>query len=90
MKHPLGRRTLPALALTATASLALAAVFGARFVVNRWLYDADRIGWLVVAKITLGYPLTALGLVAVVWSIRRADRRLAHPPVTRQDWRSGP
>lgn len=58
------------------ATLALAAVFGARFVVQRWLYDSDHTGWLAFAKIAMGYPLYALALLVVVWAVRRSDKRL--------------
>lgn len=58
------------------ATLALAAVFAARFVVQRWLYDEDYTGWLAFAKIAMGYPLYALALLVVVWAVRRSDRRL--------------
>lgn len=59
------------------ATLALAAVFAARFVVQRWLYDEDLTGWLAFAKIAMGYPLYGLALLVVVWAVRRSDRRLA-------------
>ncbi|MGV9796958.1 DUF3159 domain-containing protein [Mycobacterium sp. NPDC003449] len=64
------------------ATLALAAVFAARFVVQNWLYDADSTGWLAFARIAMGYPLTALALVVVVWAIRRSGRSL--PQATSQ------
>lgn len=57
------------------ATAALAAVFAARFVVQRWLYEEDHTGWLAFAKITMGYPLTASALVVVVWAVRRSDER---------------
>ncbi|GHF64924.1 hypothetical protein FHX82_006185 [Amycolatopsis bartoniae] len=58
------------------ATLALAVVFGARFVVQRWLYDSDHTGWLAFAKIAMGYPLYALALLVVVWAVRRSDKRV--------------
>lgn len=58
------------------ATLALVAVFTARFVVQNWLYDADSTGWLAFARIAMGYPLTALALVVVVWAIRRSGHHL--------------
>ncbi|GAA1225248.1 hypothetical protein GCM10009676_03820 [Prauserella halophila] len=60
------------------ATLALAAVFAARFIVQRWLYDEDHTGWLAFAKIAMGYPLYGLALLVVVWAVRRSDRRLKH------------
>lgn len=59
------------------ATLAMTAVFAARFVVQQWLYDDDRTGWLAVAKIAMGYPLLALGLLVVLWAGRRSGKRLA-------------
>ncbi|QFU91405.1 DUF3159 domain-containing protein [Amycolatopsis sp. YIM 10] len=58
------------------ATGALAAVFGARFIVQRWLYEEDYTGWLAFAKIAMGYPLWGLALIVVVWAIRRADKRI--------------
>lgn len=57
------------------ATLALTAVFAARFLVQNWLYGEDAIGWLAFARIAMGYPLMALTLAVVVWAIRRADKR---------------
>ncbi|GAA1699217.1 membrane protein [Mycolicibacterium murale] len=59
------------------ATVFVAAVFAARFVVQNWLYDTDSTGWLAVARIAMGYPLTALALVVVVWAVRRSDRQLS-------------
>ena len=59
------------------ATLALAAVFAARFVVQHYLYAEDLTGWLAAAKIGMGYPLYALALLVVVWAVRRSDRRLS-------------
>lgn len=59
------------------ATLALVATFASRFVVQNWLYDLDATGWLAFARIAMGYPLSGLALVVVVWAVRRADRRMA-------------
>ncbi|ANN16668.1 hypothetical protein SD37_14035 [Amycolatopsis orientalis] len=58
------------------ATAAMALIFGARFVVQRWLYDEDYTGWLAFAKIAMGYPLYALGLLTVVWAVRRSEKHL--------------
>jgi hypothetical protein len=58
------------------ATLALGAVFAARFVVQNWLYGLDATGWLAFARIAMGYPLAALALVVAVWAVRRASRRV--------------
>lgn len=58
------------------ATLMLMLVFLARFVVQKWLYDSDQVGWLAAAKIGMGAPLWALALLGAVWFIRKADKRL--------------
>ncbi|MFF5088620.1 DUF3159 domain-containing protein [Streptomyces niveus] len=58
------------------ATLVMATIFGARFVVSKWLYDADEIGSLGTAKIMMGFPLLAVGLLAVAWAARASDKRL--------------
>jgi hypothetical protein len=58
------------------ATLSWAAVFAARFIVQRWLYDEDQTGWLAFARIAMGYPLTALALLVTVWAVRRAGHRI--------------
>lgn len=58
------------------ATLVWAAVFGARFVVQQWLYAENAVGWLGVAKLAMGYPLMAIAIAATVWAVRRSDRRI--------------
>jgi hypothetical protein len=58
------------------ATLFLAAVFGARFVVKQWLYQADEVDALGFAKIAMGYPLLAVGLLVIAWAARKSDKRL--------------
>ena len=57
------------------ATLSWAAVFFARFIVQRWLYDEDQTGWLAFARLAMGYPLTAIALVVTVWAVRKAGHR---------------
>jgi hypothetical protein len=57
------------------ATLAAAAIFFGRFIVQRWLYDQDQTGWLAFARIAMGYPLTALALIVTVWAVARAGHR---------------
>lgn len=61
------------------ATLAAAAVLGARFVVQQWLYLADTTGGLGIARIAMGTPLTVLAALVVVWAFRRSSRRLLTP-----------
>jgi hypothetical protein len=57
------------------ATLTWVAVFAARFIVQRWLYDEDQTGWLAFARLAMGYPLTALALLVTVWAVRTAGHR---------------
>lgn len=59
------------------ASLCWVLVFGARFVVQRLLYDADQTGWLAAARIGMGWPLTALAGLVTYAAIKAAQRALA-------------
>ena len=56
------------------ASLLWAAVFGARLLVQGWLYNTDETTWLAVARLAMGYPLIAVALLGTVWAVRRAKR----------------
>lgn len=58
------------------ATLTWVAVFGARFTVQRWLYNEDQTGWLAFAKIAMGYPLTAIALLVTVWAVRSAGHKV--------------
>ncbi len=59
------------------ASLCWVLVFGARFVVQRLLYDADQTGWLATARIGMGWPLTALAALVTYVAIKGAQRAMA-------------
>lgn len=48
------------------ATAAWALVFAARYLVQHELYDADRTGWLAVARIGMGWPLTAVALLVTL------------------------
>ena len=58
------------------ATLTWVVVFGARFVVQRVLYDTNHEGWLVVARIAMGWPLAALAALVTFLAIRVAQRAL--------------
>ncbi len=51
-------------------------VFASRFVVQHHLYDADQTGWLGVARIAMGWPLTAVAALVTYLAIRSAQRAL--------------
>jgi hypothetical protein len=56
------------------ATLVWVAVFTARFIVQQHLYDADETGWLGVARIAMGWPLTAVAALETYFAIRTAQR----------------
>jgi hypothetical protein len=49
-------------------------VFASRFVVQHHLYDADQTGMLGVARIAMGWPLTAVAALVTYLAIRAAQR----------------
>jgi Protein of unknown function (DUF3159) len=57
------------------ATLVWVLVFGARFVVQHWLYATNQVGWLAFARIAMGWPLTAIAVLVTVWAVRKADLR---------------
>ena len=70
------RRSRRALLAFDLATLTWVVVFGARFVVQHHLYDADKTGWLGVARIAMGWPLAAVGALVTYLAIRAAQRAL--------------
>jgi hypothetical protein len=58
------------------ATLGWVLVFGARFVVQRLIYDADKTGWLGVARLGMGWPLTAIAALATYAAIKVVQRAL--------------
>jgi hypothetical protein len=56
------------------ATLTWVAVFGSRYLVQQHLYDLNQTGWLGVARIAMGWPLTALAALATYLAIRAAQR----------------
>ena len=55
-------------------TLVWVAVFLSRGVVQRYLYDEDQTGWLAVARLGMGYPLTIAALAISVLAVRRVRR----------------
>jgi hypothetical protein len=68
------RALRPAVLAFDLATLTWVLVFGARFVVQHHLYDADKTGWLGVARIAMGWPLAAIGALVTYLAIRAAQR----------------
>lgn len=58
------------------ATLTWVLVFASRFVVQRHLYDLDQTGWLGVARISMGWPLTAVAALVTYLAIRAAQRAI--------------
>ncbi len=67
------------------ATLTWALVFGSRFVVQRLLYNADQTGWLGVARIAMGWPLTALAAVVTYLAVKYVQRALDARPAPAED-----
>ena len=64
------------------ATLTWVVVFAARFVVQRVLYDTNHEGWLVVARIAMGWPLAAIAALVTFLAIKAAQRALEAGGVT--------
>lgn len=60
-------------------SVLWALVFGARAVVQAVLYVLDRPGWLAVAKLLMGWPLTIATVAATLAWVARAERGRVRP-----------
>lgn len=58
------------------ATLAWVAVFSSRFVVQRLLYNAGETGWLGVARISMGWPLTAVAALITYLAVKAVRRLL--------------
>lgn len=54
------------------ATVAWVLVFASRYLVQSELYETDRTGWLAVARIGMGWPLTAVAFAVTIWAVRRA------------------
>lgn len=68
-------RTSPRLRrLFTLATLGWAGVYALRFTATGYLYRVDAPELLAVAKVALGWPLTALAVVATLAALRRASR----------------
>lgn len=70
------RADRPSLRAHDLATLATAATFGARFVVQQWLYLADTTTALGIARVAMGTPLSVLSALVFVWAYRRTTKRL--------------
>ncbi|HEY4458756.1 MAG TPA: DUF3159 domain-containing protein [Pseudonocardiaceae bacterium] len=57
------------------ATVVWVVVFGARFVVQGWLYQLNDVGWLGITRIVMGWPLTGVAALVTIWAVRKADQR---------------
>ena len=69
------------------ATLVWVTVFAARFLVQQHLYEQDQTGWLGLARIAMGWPLTAVAALVTYGAIRVAQRavRDSAPAVSDDD-----
>lgn len=58
------------------ATVIWALVFASRFLVQQHLYQADQTGWLGIARIAMGWPLTAVAALVTYLAIRVARNAL--------------
>ena len=56
------------------ATFVWALVSASRFVVQQHLYESDQTGWLGVARIAMGWPLTAVAALVTYLAIRAAQK----------------
>jgi hypothetical protein len=70
------RRVRKAVLAFDIATIVWVLVFASRFVVQQHLYDSDQTGWLGVARISMGWPLTAVAALVTYLAIRAAQRAI--------------
>jgi hypothetical protein len=70
------RRVRRAVLAFDVATSAWVLVFAARFVVQRLLYEANQPGLLAVARIMMGWPLTAVSALVTYLAIKAAKRAM--------------
>ena len=70
------RRVRRAVVAFDVATFVWVLVFGARYLVQHRLYDEDQAGLLGVARIAMGWPLTAVAALVTFLAIRTAQKAL--------------
>jgi hypothetical protein len=73
------RRVRRAVLAYDAATVTWVLVFGSRFLVQHHLYNANQTGWLGVARIAMGWPLTALAALVTYLAIRVVQRAVPRP-----------
>jgi hypothetical protein len=72
------------------ATLLAASIFLARGLVQLALFRDNQTGWLAVARIAMGYPLTIVAVAFGFWAVRRARAKIASAEPTSTIEPSGP
>jgi hypothetical protein len=76
------RRDPPLFRVYTWTTLVWIAVFLSRGLVQRFLYEEDRTGWLAVARLGMGYPLTVGALALTIIAVRRVRRQAGEDGVS--------
>ena len=74
------RQDGPLLRAYTWTTLVWVGVFLSRGVVQRFLYEENRTGWLAFARLAMGYPLTVGALAVTILAVRRVRRRTTPVP----------
>jgi Protein of unknown function (DUF3159) len=74
------RQDGPLLRAYTWTTLVWVGVFLSRGLVQRFLYEEDRTGWLAFARLAMGYPLTVGALAITILAVRRVRHRTAPVP----------
>jgi hypothetical protein len=74
------RRKAALLRVYTWTTLLWVGVFLSRGIVQRFLYEEDRTGWLAVARLAMGYPVTVGALAVTILAVRRVRHRIAAVP----------
>lgn len=69
------RQEAPLFRVYTWTTLVWIGVFLSRGLVQRFLYEEDRTGWLAAARLAMGYPLTVGALALTIVAVRRVRRR---------------
>jgi Protein of unknown function (DUF3159) len=82
------RKETPLMRAYTWTTLMWVGVFLARGIVQRFLYNQDKTGWLAVARLAMGYPVTAGALALTILAVRRV--RKTTDPAGEDGYEDGP
>lgn len=74
------RREAALLRVYTWTTLLWVGAFLSRGIVQRFLYEEDRTGWLAVARLAMGYPVTVGALAVTILAVRRVRHRITAVP----------